>query len=117
MITGSIKRNSHTQQLATQSIEAVREIICILGITKDDWNALMFEFGMLYLYNNYSNKDARNISTSVTTGFWDSWIELWADDDFKLLEAHSNVGFFGYDFRKYIIDKELLTQKEQLNET
>lgn len=76
----------HTQIKAADFLMSMATMIDRLGVTKYDWNSLMFEYGMQYLYSIMSPEYARELATIKEHGYWASWLERWANDDGELLQ-------------------------------
>lgn len=106
MNTGTIKPNSHTQIQAEKAIAAVEQIVQSLRITKEDWNALVFEQGMQFLWQHYTRAEALKIASSEASKFWAMWMSIWAEDDAEIIATMPH----GYSFKNYCEDKVLLPQ-------
>lgn len=104
MTTEKIKLNSHTQQDALGFIIAVDRITQKIGINKEEWNALVFEYGMQFLWQHYTREEALSIASGKASKFWAMWITIWAEDDAELLAIIPH----DYSYNKYCEDKKVL---------
>lgn len=115
MKTGTTKPNTHTQQLIIQKKSIKAQLQALVGISNDDWLEMLFEYGMQFLENNYSDiEEVRSISQDSTSKFWAYWMDEWLNDDAKIIEMLLHTVSYGYN--DYAKDKLLLTQKIQKNE-
>ena len=77
-----IKPNSHSQRSATEMIETMRQILCLTGMSKDEWVTNLFELGCEWSDEKDYDLD---ILINPDLGYWPQWINAFLSDDAALL--------------------------------
>lgn len=86
MRTTYTKPNSYSQQSAKQYCDVVTELCDLLGISFDEWRALMFEAGYQWAIANAPDHSiAMTWLTDPNMGFWNEFLVDYINDDNQIM--------------------------------
>lgn len=99
------KPSSHTQRAHGKKTDALDVILKLTGLSFDEWNATMFEYGWKLCGVMFSDAEIlrKKCLQEKKMGYWAWFINLYLEDDKALLDIYDELSV-----EKYLKEKSNL---------